>query len=373
MSERRTIPMDAPLFDGSEAAAVMRALDPARFLGNESVAEFEQALARTMGIERSIALANGTVALHLAMLACGIGPGDEVLVPSLTFVASANAVRYVGAEAVLVDVDPDAWQMDPADAARRVTARTKAILAVHLYGHACDMAPLRALAREHGLYVIEDCAEALGTTVDGRHVGVDADVATFSFYKNKTITSGEGGAVVTRHRDWHDRLVLLKGQGVPLHRRYWHEVLGYNYRMAPLSAALGTAQLAKLPAIVERKRAIAARYRAGLASLPLVLQREGERSAWWLVAAIARSDVERNALVAHLAAVGVETRPVFLPLQHFPMYANSRSATPNADRISSCGLCFPSGPGLSDELVDCVIDAVRGYFRLSDVSVSSAA
>lgn len=375
MSDHPIIPLHAPAFDGAEAAAVLRALEPACFVGDEPVGEFERALANALGIERAIALANGTVALHLAMLACGIGPGDEVLVPSLTFVASANAVRYVGAQPVFVDVDAETWQFDAADAQRRVTARTKAILAVHLYGHACNMAAVRALAQANDLLVVEDCAEALGTTMDGQPVGVDADVATFSFYKNKTVTTGEGGAIVTRHPEWHDRLVLLKGQGVPLSRRYWHEILGYNYRMAPLSAAIGTAQLAKLPAIVARKRFIAQRYRAGLSGLPLRFQREGDGavSACWLTAATAPSEGVRDALLDHLTSIGVQARRVFLPLQRYPMYAHAKSTTPVAESASACGLCLPSGPGLGDEQVDRVIEAVHDYFRTAVHARLSAA
>jgi perosamine synthetase len=358
------IPIYAPTLGREEVEAVTRCLEPSRFTGNEPVAEFERAFAQAIGAPRAIAVANGTVALHLAMLACDIGPGDEVIVPALTFVASANAIAYTGATPVLVDVDPVTWQMTRDAASQSITPRTRAILAVHLYGHACDVAGLRALAQQHGLSLIEDCAEALGTTVDGRHVGLDADVATFSFYKNKTITTGEGGAVFTKRPEWHDRIVLLKGQGVPLDRRYWHEVLGYNYRMTNLSAALGTAQLKKLQSIIAGKRRLAQRYGTAFEGLPVVLQGEmpSSESTWWHVAATVPSPLIRDELADYLESCNVETRPVFLPLQRFPMYTGTAANTPNADRISACGLCLPSSPTLSDAEFARVAGAISQFF-----------
>jgi perosamine synthetase len=359
------IPVYVPTFGREEADALLACLDPSRFSGNDPVAEFERAFSAAIEAPRAIAVANGTVALHLAMLACGIGPGDEVIVPSLTFVASANAVTYTGATPVLADVDPFTWQMTAEHAARCVTRKTKAIVAVHLYGNACDIAGLRALADKHHLRVIEDCAEALGTTVGDRHVGLDSDIATFSFYKNKTITTGEGGMIVTRHLDWHDKLVLLKGQGVPLTRRFWHEVLGYNYRMVNLSAALGNAQLGRLKAILASKRALAARYRDALENLPISLQGElpNTRSAWWLIAATVESPSLRDELCQFLDGCDIETRPVFLPLQQFPMYAQGLPSTPNAERISACGVCLPSSSGMSDEQIARVCLELERFFK----------
>jgi len=357
------IPIHRPTLGREEMEALTRCLETGRFTGNEPIKEFEEAFGAAIGAPRAIAVANGTVALHLAMLACNIGPGDEVIVPTLTFVASANAVAYTGAKPVLADVDPVTWQMTAEQTARHITSRTRAILAVHLYGHACDSAGLRKLADAHGLMLIEDCAEALGTSVGGRHVGLDADVATFSFYKNKTITTGEGGMVVTRYADWHDRMVLLKGQGVPLNRRHWHEVLGFNYRMVNLSAALGIAQLARLDSILAKKRRLADRYRLGLQSLPITLQPEmaGSQSAWWLIAATLATPAARDGLSTYLESRGIETRLVFLPLQRFPMYRSEAPSTPNADHISACGLCLPSWPDIHDDQVDRIVRETTRY------------
>lgn len=360
----KKIPVHAPTLGEAEIEAVVRCLAIDRFAGNEPVIEFEQALAAAIGAKRAIAVANGTVALHLAMLACGIGPGDEVIVPSLTFVASANAIAYVGATPVFADVDPVTWQMTAGGAAALITPRTRAIVAVHLYGRPCDANGLHHLARRHGLYLIEDCAEALGTTIGGRHVGLSADIATFSFYKNKTITTGEGGAIITDRNDLHERIVLLKGQGVPLGRRYWHEIVGYNYRMTNLSAALGCAQLGRLSAICASKRRIASHYQAALAGLPISIQSDAEfaESAPWLVAATVISHEVRDQLVAALSARDIETRPVFEPIIRFPMYSDANASTPIAERISSTGICIPSSPDLSDEDLNRVTRGITSFF-----------
>lgn len=364
-SQEAAIPLYARSFGPEEAEALTRCLDADRFDSGAPVAEFEQAFAEAIGASRAIAVANGTVALHLAMLACGIGPGDEVIVPALTFVASANAVAYTGATPVFADVDPASWQMSAKEAERHITEKTRAILAVHLYGNALDTHALRALADARHLWLVEDCAESLGTTVDGRHVGLDSDISTFSFYKNKTITTGEGGMVVTRHSDWHDRIVLLKGQGVPLDRRYWHEIVGYNYRMNNLSASMGTAQLRKLDTIVANKRRVAARYAEMLADVPFVLQHEppGTQSSWWLVGGTVDSETTRERLAAFLARERIETRPVFRPVHRFPMYAKYAAATPHSERIGACGLSLPSGPSMTDQQLDRVVSEIRRYFN----------
>jgi perosamine synthetase len=360
------IPIYASSFGADDVEALTRCLEPERFDSATPIAEFEQAFAKAIDAPHAIAVANGTVALHLAMLACGIGAGDEVILPALTFIATANAAAYVGATPVFADVEPTSWQMTAEEAARHITPRTRAIMTVHLYGHARDMRDMRALANARGLWLIEDCAEALGTTIGGRHVGLDSDIATFSFYKNKTITTGEGGMVFTRHSGWHDKIVLLKGQGVPLERRYWHQVLGYNYRMDNLSASLGTAQLRKFETIVANKRRLADRYAAALAGVPFALQREpaGTQSSWWLVAGTVDSPETRDGLAAHLSSHGIETRPVFRPVQRYPMYAASKALTPQADRIGNCGLCLPSGPWIVDEQIDRVALEVRRFFAL---------
>jgi perosamine synthetase len=265
-----SIPVYRPDLSGNEARYVADCIESTWISSKGSyIAQFENQFARRVGVAEATAVCNGTVALHLAMLALGVGAGDEVIVPTLTYVASVNAVTYCGAVPVFVDALPGTWQIDPEDVRRRITPRTKAIMAVHLYGHACDMDALRTLATEYRLFLIEDCAEAIGSLYKGRHVGCLGDIATFSFFGNKTLTTGEGGMVVSNDPTLMERSRHFKGQGLAEHREYWHDVVGYNYRMTNLCAALGVAQMERLDAFLRRKRALAESYRAGLAGLPV--------------------------------------------------------------------------------------------------------
>src|SRR5581483_301487 len=228
------------------------------------VRRFEELFAELFEVEHAVAVSNGTTALHLALLALGIGPGDEVIVPALTFVATANAVTYCGATPVFADSEPTTWNIDPELAAAAVTPRTKAIVAVHLYGHPADLDPLLEL----GVPVVEDAAEAHGARYRGRPVGSLGAVGTFSFYGNKIVTTGEGGMVVTDRADLAARVRQLRDHGMDPDRRYWHPVLGFNYRLTNLQAALGVAQLEKLDAILERKARLAELYAEGLRDVP---------------------------------------------------------------------------------------------------------
>ena len=210
------------------------------------VERFEAEVARASGVAHGVAVSNGTVALHLAHHCLELKPGDEVLVPSFTYVASVNTIAQTGARPVFVESRADDWLIDVEDARSKVTRRTRGIVAVHLFGAVCDMDAVNSLAREHGLYVVEDCAEALGSTRDGIPAGSFGDVGTFSFFGNKTVTTGEGGMVVTANGELADNLRLTKGQGQDPTRRYWHDRLGFNYRMTNIAAAIGCAQMERL-------------------------------------------------------------------------------------------------------------------------------
>ena len=205
-------------------------------------------------MEHATSVCNGTMALHLALVALGIGPGDEVIVPTLTYIASVNAITYTGAAPVFVDSLPDTWQMDPEDVRMKITPNTKAIMAVHLYGHPCDMEALTKIADDNGLFLIEDAAEAFGSKFRGRHAGSFGDISCFSFYGNKTITTGEGGMVVSDDDTLYDRSLHFKGQGLAKHREYWHDMIGYNYRMTNICAAIGLAQMEQVDSFLSRKR-----------------------------------------------------------------------------------------------------------------------
>jgi perosamine synthetase len=361
-----TIPIYQPDLDGNVKKYVNECLDTAwissrgRFVG-----EFETRFAGRIGISHAASVCNGTVALHLALMALGIGPGDEVIVPTLTYIASANAVAYTGATPVFVDSVRSTWQIDPEEVRRHLTPRTRAIMPVHLYGQACDMDALVAIAQEHRLFIVEDCAEAFGTFFKGRHVGTFGDISTFSFFGNKTITTGEGGMVVSNDKTLIERARHLKGQGLAAHREYWHDVVGYNYRMTNIQAAIGLAQLERADEFISRKRALAEHYRAALRHLPLELHAEAHDTvhSYWMVSILVQHADQRDALRRHLAEAGIETRPVFYPLHTMPMYAKNYRKHAVAEDVAWRGINLPSWPGLSDQQVDGICGEIASFLR----------
>ncbi|MFT7723388.1 MAG: DegT/DnrJ/EryC1/StrS aminotransferase family protein [Roseateles sp.] len=358
------IPVYRPDLSGNEQAYVMDCLQSSWISSKgRYIPEFETRFAERIGVSHTTSVCNGTVALHLALVALGIGPGDEVIVPTLTYVASANAVAYTGATPVFADSTADTWQIDPQDVARRITPRTKAIMAVHLYGHPCDMDALQALCRQHRIFLIEDCAEAFGTTYHGRHVGSFGDVSTFSFFGNKTITTGEGGMVVTNDRTIIERARHFKGQGLAAHREYWHDVVGFNYRMTNLCAALGLAQLERAEQFIARKRELAQRYRQALRGVPLQFQQDAPDvgNSHWMVTVLVEDAADRDPLRRHLARAGVETRPAFSPVHTMPMYAARYQRHPVAEDIAWRGLNLPSYPAITDAELQEICDLLRGY------------
>jgi perosamine synthetase len=315
---------------------------------------FEEAFAHYISVRYSAAVCNGTVALHLALVALGVGPGDEVIVPTLTYIASVNAIIYTGATPVFVDSLPDTWQMDPEDVRRRITPRTKAIMAVHLYGHPCDMAALRSIANEHRVFLVEDCAEALGSKYQGQHVGTFGDISTFSFYGNKTITTGEGGMIVTNDKTLYERVLHLKSQGLAKYRQYWHDIVGYNYRMTNICAAIGLAQLEQVDTVLTRKRQLADTYKELLKDTVYKVHPEvGDVfHSYWMVSILVPQVEHRDPVREHLAQAKIETRPVFYPVHTMPMYSQKYQLHKVAEDIGWCGINLPSYPGLTEEQVE---------------------
>jgi|SRR4249919_1589568 len=360
------IPVYQPDLSGNEKKYVAECLD-STWISSKGrfIQEFEAGFATFVGSPHAATVCNGTVALHLALLALGIGPGDEVIVPSFTYIASVNAIRYVGAVPVFADSLPDTWQMDPADAERRIGPRTRAIMAVHLYGGACDMPRLVALCQRHGLRLVEDCAEAIGTRIEGRHVGTFGDVSTFSFFGNKTITTGEGGMVVSLDATLDASIRHLRGQGLAANREYWHDVVGYNYRMTNICAAIGLAQLERAQDILASKIRLAMAYRAAFADVPVRFQAShpGEVSSHWMVTILAPDSASRDPIRTALGAAGIETRPTF-PLAHeMPMYLDSSLRLPVASDISERGINLPSWHNLGDEVVEEIAGIVRAELQ----------
>ncbi|MDT9001263.1 DegT/DnrJ/EryC1/StrS aminotransferase family protein [Paucibacter sp. APW11] len=363
---RFSIPIYQPELAGNEKLYVNECLDTSwissrgRFVG-----EFETQFAKRIDVQHAASVCNGTVALHLALLALGIGPGDEVIVPTLTYIASVNAIAYTGATPIFVDSLLDTWQIDPEDVRRHISPRTRAIMPVHLYGQACDMEALMQIAQEHRLFVIEDCAEAFGTYYKGRHVGTFGDISTFSFFGNKTITTGEGGMVVSNDKTLIERSRHLKGQGLAAHREYWHDVVGYNYRMTNIQAAIGLAQLEQASRFIERKRAIAAQYATKLAKLPVQTHQEaaGTIHSYWMCSILVERAEQRDALRAHLADAGIETRPLFYPAHTMPMHSKNYRKHPVAEDLAWRGINLPSFPALTDAQIDTVCASIASFYQ----------
>ncbi len=364
--EGRAIPVYRPSLLGREKEYVNECLDSTwisskgRFLPL-----FEEAFAGYTGVRYASGVPNGTVALHLALVALGIGPGDEVIVPTLTYVSSVNAVVYTGAKPVFVDSLPDTWQMDVEDAGRKVTPATRAMIAVHLYGHPCDMGPLMSLADERSLFVVEDCAEAFGSRYGGRHVGSFGHIGTYSFFGNKTITTGEGGMVVTDDETLHERVEHFKGQGLARHREYWHDVVGYNYRMTNICAAIGLAQLERADQLIAAKRNLAERYIEKLEGLPVRVHPEvGDvYHSYWMVSILTDEPARRDPLRRSLAEGGIETRPLFPPVHTMPMYAGRFERHRVAEDLGWRGISLPSWPDLPPQDVDYVCERISSFYR----------
>jgi len=268
MSDIMRIPVSQPALIGREKEYVLDCLESNWISSNgKYIGLFEEKFADYLGVKHAIACCNGTAALHVALLALGIGSGDEVIVPTFTYVATANAVVYTGATPVLADCEADTWNIDPAGLEALITPKTRAIIPVPLYGHPCDMDPIMELAKKHGLHVIEDAAEALGARYKGRLCGSMVEISTFSFYGNKTITTGEGGMIVTDNDELADRIRLLKGQGMDPNRRYWFPIVGHNYRMTNIQAAIGLAQLENIDLFLGKRGQIAGWYRDALSGI----------------------------------------------------------------------------------------------------------
>ena len=359
------IPVYAPSLEGNERRYVDQCLESSWISSKgEFVERFEREFAGFIGAAHATTVVNGTAALHLAMAALGIGPGDEVIVPTLTYIASVNTIAQTGAVPVFVDSLESTWQVDPEAIRRAITPRTRAVMAVHLYGHPCDMAPISALCAERGLFLIEDCAEAFGSRYRGQHVGTFGDVATFSFFGNKTITTGEGGMVVCRDAGLHKRCMKLKNQGVVDYRQYWHDELAYNYRMTNICAAIGVAQLERAEDIIRKKREIADWYAESVRGLPVKLHRgigDVVHSYWMNCILVPEAGV-RDELREHLARVGIETRPVFYPVHKMPVYY-SPDVHPNAESIGGRGVNLPSGPALKREQIAQIGEAISRFFH----------
>ena len=331
---------------------------------------FEKTFANYLQINHATTVSNGTVALHIALLALGIGQNDEVIIPTLTYIASVNALAYVGAIPIFVDSEPNCWNMDVSQIEAKITKKTKAIMAVHIYGAPCNMDSLRIICDKHGLLLIEDVAEAFGSQYKGKFAGTFGDVATFSFFGNKTITTGEGGMVVSDNEETIQRVAFLKSQAVSKTLEYWHDEIGFNYRMTNVAAAIGLGQLENAEATILKKREVAAFYRKVL-EVPCTFQEEimNTRHTFWMVSILVESRDQRDGLRKFLRESKIETRPLFYPAHTMPVFKRNQSF-PVAEDLSARGLNLPSFPSITIDQISYVCDKINHYLsRKSNSSV----
>lgn len=366
---KRFVPVAKPTFHGNEQRYVQDCMETGWVSSvGEYIGRFEESFAQYCGVPHAVACCNGTTALHLALLAIGIGPGDEVIVPTLTFVASANAVSYCGATPVFVDSDRDTMNLSVEEVRKAITPRTKAIIAVHLYGHPADMCALRELAASSGLTLVEDAAEAHGAEQNGQRAGSMGDIGTFSFFGNKVITTGEGGMVTTASDELNETVRLLKGQGQDPKRRYWFPVIGYNYRMTNIQAAIGLAQLEDIDWHLGERLRVAAAYDAALAALDdhvqLPVVRSGYTNSYWLYTVVLRKQPasERDELCGLLGEAGFETRPVFYPMHTLPPHLRSGSF-PEAEALAAGGFNVPTHADVTEQDVAHIAEVITKFVR----------
>jgi perosamine synthetase len=369
-----SIPVAAPDLGGTEERNVLEALRSTWISSTGSfLNRFESEFAKLCETEGALGVCNGTVALHLALLGLDVRHGDEVLVPSLTYIATANAVRYVGAEPVFVDVDPETWCLDPKLLEASITRRTKGIIAVHLYGHPADMDAIKHVAAVHGLWVVEDAAEAHFARYKGRPTGGLGDLGTFSFYGNKIITCGEGGAVNVNNKHLELRLRTLRGQGMDPQRRYYFPVTGYNFRLTNLAAAILCAQLDRREEILAGRQRVFTAYEELLAGIQGIgfqpIAPWAERAPWMFCITVNTGEYgrSRDELMSLLSEKGIETRPFFLPLHKLPPFrieSKSRGENlPITDALSESGINLPTFAAITDSELDYVANAIRKLQR----------
>jgi len=367
-SRRAIIPVCEPTLRGNEMKYVQQAVETNWISSAGSfIRDFEAQFAAYCGAQYGIACANGTVAMHLALATLGLEPGDEVILPTFTMIATINAVTYCGATPVLVDSEPTYWQMDVEQVAAKITPRTKAILPVHTYGHPVDMDALNEIACRHGVLVIEDAAESHGAEYKGRRTGGLGAAAGFSFYGNKIITTGEGGMITTNDKEIAQLAWNLRDHAFSHERHFWHKFVGYNYRMTNLQAALGLAQVEQLDDLVAARRRNAAHYTRLLSAVPGITtppEAPWAKNVFWMYGILVDEQaygMNRDQLRRVLAENGVETRTFFIPMHCQPIYWQTFKGQrfPAAERLCRDGFYLPSASSLSANEIDYIAGVIR--------------
>lgn len=362
------VPVNAPVLTDAAKRYVAEAMETGWVSSaGKYIGEFETAFAKYIGVKHAITVTSGTAALHIALLTLDIGPGDEVIIPDFTMIASVTAVLYCGATPVFVDIEPDTYNLDVSKLEAAITPKTKAIMPVHIYGHSVDMDPLLALAKAHNIAVIEDAAEAHGGTYKGRKCGSMGTINAFSFYGNKIITTGEGGMITTDDDALAEKARSLKDLAhVPGHR-FLHDKLGYNYRMTNLQAAVGLGQLEHIADFLKTKRWMAEEYSKRLAGIPglrLPITKDYAENVYWMYAVLVDDQLgmSRDELCQKLKECGVDTRDFFLPCHTQPVvqkYTSQTGEFPISLDVAQRGFYLPSGLALTEEQIIFVCDTLR--------------
>ncbi len=361
-------PVYMPVLHGNEKKYVNDCLDSTWISSRgKYVSAFEEHFADYIGIEYATAVSNGTVAIHAALLALGIGPGDEVIVPTLTYIATVNPVKYVDAVPVFAECEKTYWQIDPEDVKRKITSKTKAVIVVHLFGHPCEMDQLVEICKQNNIFLIEDCSESLGSTYKGKHTGTFGDIATFSFFGNKTITTGEGGMVVSKSKVLIEKAANLKNQGISAEIQYWHDSIGYNYRMTNICAAIGLAQLEHIHLILKQKTRVANTYKSSFQNSGIQIQPQHTDAfhSYWMCSFLLPQNINRDELRKYLEEFGIESRPVFYPVHTMSMYSEYTrgKSFSNSDEISRRGITLPSYPALNDDDIAFIANKVLDFIK----------
>ncbi len=361
------IPVCEPTLGGNEKKYVNDCID-SNWISSAGkyIPVFEEAFAEACGCKYGTACANGTVALHLGLAALGLEPGDEVIIPTFTMIATINAVAYTGATPVLVDSEPCTWNMDVDLVEAKITPKTKAIVPVHTYGHPVDMDPLMEIADKHGIFVMEDAAEAHGAEYKGRRAGSLGHAGGFSFYANKIITTGEGGMITTNDKKLAELTQNLRDHAFSSERHFWHKFMGFNYRMTNLQAAVGLAQTEQMETFIENRRANAALYTKLLSEVPGIVtppEAGNVRNVFWMYSIMVEDEfgMSRDEIRRYLAARGIETRTFFIPMHLQPIYyeAFKGERYPVAEMLCERGFYLPSASSLTPMQIKYIVDVVK--------------
>ncbi len=368
------IPVLEPNLNGNELKYLVNCLET-NWISSKGkyVNMFEEMFSSIHNDIYSLSVSNGTTALHLALVALGIGVGDEVIIPNVTFAACANAVILAGAKPVFCEINAFSWCIDINEAEKLITKKTKAIMAVHLYGQVCEIESLFDLCKAKKIFLIEDCAEAIGSSIKERRVGTFGDVATFSFFGNKTISTGEGGMILFKKKEIQNKAQILRDHGMNPSKRYWHDEIGFNYRLTNMQAALGVAQLERFDSILEKKLEISNLYKKNLQGEKNIYMLPNEYSnvvhSNWLFTIILNKKIKRDSLIDELNKLGIETRPVFYCLNTMPPYINFKTSENllNSLEISTNGLSLPTSLSLQKEDIVYVCNSLKNLLSLENV------